>query len=63
MKCENTTEAQIEVNEFTAVAENFYVACSKYQSAISDEYEVIESEEYLSTERKRIDNLTRTLMN
>ena len=62
MKCENTSEAQMKVNEFAAVAENLYVACSKYQSAISDEYEVIESEEYLSTEKKRIDNFTPTLM-
>ena len=40
----------------------FDAAHSKCHSAIDDEYDIkIDSEEYLETERKRIDNFTRTL--
>ena len=40
---------------------SFYYAHEKYQALISDEYEIIDSQEYLETEKMRIDNFSRTL--
>ena len=42
--------------EFDDVATKFYVAHSKYHSIIQDENDVVDSEEYLDKEKKRIEN-------
>ena len=58
----SVVDAHMKLKEFVDVAEDFYAAHSRYHSAIcNDEYDVVDSEEYLMTERKRIANFTRTI--
>ncbi len=61
MTCDNLIDARAKVKEFSDVVASFYTAHSNYHDAVDDEYDVIDSEEYLQTEKKRIENFTRTL--
>ena len=49
-------EAEERLAAFAEVATKFYVAHSKYHSIIKDENDIIDSEEYLEKETKRIEN-------
>ena len=61
MSCQSLNDARIKTKEFADVVNNFYTAHSVYHAMIVDEYDIIDSDEYFQTERKRIENFTRTL--
>ena len=54
MRCESFGDANLK-------CEDFYRAHESYHSARNDDYEIVDSEEYFETEKKRIDNFLRTL--
>ncbi len=61
MRCESFGDANLKCEEFKNTVEDFYCAHESYHSTISDDYEIMDSQEYFETEKKRIDNFLRTL--
>ncbi len=55
MTCDNLIDAQAKVKELSDMGESLYTAHSNYHD--DDEYDVIYSEEYLQTGKKRIENI------
>ena len=51
----------MKIKEFEDTAKNFYYAHEKYQAVIRNEYDIIDSQEYLETEKMRIDNFSKIL--
>ena len=50
------SEVRNKIKEFEDLSEGFFLAHSAYHSMITDEYDKIDSEEYLQGETNRIEN-------
>ena len=61
INCQSLDDARSKIKEFSDVANKFYGAHEAYHATIDNEYDIMDSDEYLQAEMKRIENFNRTL--